>query len=234
MASEYVSLAVVKELLETQERVFKQFIEFHRSSVKEEIASLRKYVDEVKTSLVFSQKNTDDIKEKCYQTEERIMEMEDFMASAQSELKELSDQQEYLENYSRRNNVKIFGIPEEEDGKETWGESEMKAVEAIRTSLKIAEELSVDRAHRVGKPRPQFYHIGGSKVRSQPRPIVVRFCHWKVKEKVLKTAREIKPDGLKFYEVFSQRTLQRRKELIPELIKKRKQGKKALRKFIRK
>ena len=76
MASEYVSLAVIKELLETQERVFKQFIEFHTSSVKEEIASLRKYVDEVKTSLVFSQKDTDDIKEKCYRAEERIMEVD--------------------------------------------------------------------------------------------------------------------------------------------------------------
>ena len=54
-------LAVVKELLETQERVFKQFIEFHTSSVKEEITSLRKHVDEVKTSLVFSQKDIDDI-----------------------------------------------------------------------------------------------------------------------------------------------------------------------------
>ena len=82
------------------------------------------------------------------------------MASAQSELEELGDQQNYLENYSRRNNVKIFGIPEKEDGKETWDESEMKAVEAIRSSLKIAEELSVDRAHRVGKPRHKFRHIG--------------------------------------------------------------------------
>ena len=66
MASEYVSLAVVKELLENQERVPKQFIEFHTSSVKEEITSLRKYADEVKTSLVFSQKEIDDIKENCY------------------------------------------------------------------------------------------------------------------------------------------------------------------------
>ena len=116
-------------------------------------------------------------------------------------------QQNYLKNYSRRNNVKIFGIPEKEDGKETWDESEMKAVEAIRSRLKIAEKLSVDRAHRVGKPRPQFRHIRGLKVRSQPRPIVVRFHHWKVKDKLVKAAREIKPDGLKFYEDFSQRTL---------------------------
>ena len=76
MASEYVSLAVVKELLETQERVFKQFIKFHTRSVKEEITSLRKYADEVKTSLLFSHKDIDDIKEKCYPTKERIMEVD--------------------------------------------------------------------------------------------------------------------------------------------------------------
>ena len=58
MASEFVSLAVlVHEHLETQERTFKQFIEFHTNSVNEEIKALRKYVDDLKTSLVFSQKD---------------------------------------------------------------------------------------------------------------------------------------------------------------------------------
>ena len=94
-----LALAIVKELLEAQERVFKQFTEFHTSSVKEEITSLRKYVDEVKTSLVFSQTDIDDIKEKCYRAGERIMEVADSVGSTQSELEELSDQQEYLENY---------------------------------------------------------------------------------------------------------------------------------------
>ena len=56
MTSEFVSLAVVRELLETQERAFKQFIEFHTNSVKKEINTLRKYVDDLKTSLVFSQR----------------------------------------------------------------------------------------------------------------------------------------------------------------------------------
>ena len=51
MTSEFVSLAVVRELLETQERAFKEFIEFHTKSVKEEINTLRKYVDDIKTSL---------------------------------------------------------------------------------------------------------------------------------------------------------------------------------------
>ena len=64
MSSEYVSLAVVHELLKTQERVFTQFIEFHTSCVKEEIHSLRKYVEDLKSSLVFSQKDIDNVKER--------------------------------------------------------------------------------------------------------------------------------------------------------------------------
>ena len=120
-----------------------------------------------------------------------------------------------------------MGIPENDDSKESWEESENKAIEAIRSKLKIAQEVKVKCAHRVGRPRPPFRHIGGAKVRSKPRPIIVKFQNWKDKEMVVKTAQQMKPERLKFYEDFSQRMLQRRKELIPELIRKRKQGKKA-------
>ena len=41
----------------------------------------------------------------------------------------------------------------------------------------------------------------------------------------MQAARRIRPDGMKFFEDFSKRTLDRRKEMIPELIKKRKEGK---------
>ena len=118
MSSEYVSLAVVRELLETQERVFKQFIELHTSSVKEEIHSLRKYVDDLKNSLAFSQKDIDDVKEKCFRAEERLMDVEDSIALNLTGINELHDKQEYLENHSRRNNVKIFGIPQKSQRRE--------------------------------------------------------------------------------------------------------------------
>ena len=98
---------MVGELLETQERGFKQFIEFHTNIVKGEINTLRKYVDEPKTSLVFSQKDIGDMKEKCHKAKERLMETEDGLTKANSCIDELYDQQEQLEHHSRRNNVKI-------------------------------------------------------------------------------------------------------------------------------
>ena len=42
----------------------------------------------------------------------------------------------------------------------------------------------------------------------------------------MQAARRIRPDGMKFFKDFSKRTLDRRKEMIPKLIKKRKEGKK--------
>ena len=97
ITSEFVSLAVVRELLEMQERAFKQFIELHTNSVKEEINTLRKYVDDLKTSLVLiSQKDIDDVKEKCYKAEERLLETEDGLTEANSCIDELYDQQEQL------------------------------------------------------------------------------------------------------------------------------------------
>ena len=43
---------------------------------------------------------------------------------------------------------------------------------------------------------------------------------------VVRAARRIRPKGMQFFEDFPKRSLDRRKENIPELIKKRKQGEK--------
>ena len=70
MNFEYVTLAIVRELMETQERGFKQTIELYTNSVREEVKSVKKTVKDLKTSLMFSQKNIDDLKGKIYETED--------------------------------------------------------------------------------------------------------------------------------------------------------------------
>ena len=157
MASEFVSLAVVRELLETQERTFKQFIEFHKNSVKEVIKALRKYVDDIKTSLVFSLKDIDHVKEKCYKAEERLMGAEDSLTEANSCI----DEQEPLENHSCRNNVKIMGIPENENRNETWEESEQKAIKAIRKGSKLPKNKNLSQLTELGNHAPLTAILAG-------------------------------------------------------------------------
>ena len=80
----------------------------------------------------------------------------------------------------------------------------------------------------MGKPRPLLRKgKDGTKVKSDPRSIVAKFTSWKRKEAILKVARKIKPKGVKLYQDLSSRTLERRAELIPELLRIRKQGKTA-------
>ena len=57
------------------------------------------------------------------------------------------------------------------------------------------------------------------------RPIVAKFQSWKQKEAVIKEARKLKPQDVKFVEDFSQKTLLRRNQQIPDLKKARDDGK---------
>ena len=61
----------------------------------------------------------------------------------------LEDRVDYLENQSRRNNIVIYGVPEE--GRESWEDSEdivRRVVYQIGIEL---EYRDIERAHRVGR-----------------------------------------------------------------------------------
>ena len=83
---------------------------------------------------------------------------------------------EYLENQSRRNNVKILGIPEDDDEK-SWDDTESKVKEAIKNKLGIEDEIKIERAHRIGKrstddgKQRNSWHGTRS---NGPRPIVAK------------------------------------------------------------
>ena len=124
---------------------------------------------------------------------------------------------------SRRNNIKVIGIPEHTT--ESWEESEALFKSEVKKALNMDEELHVERAHGIGSKRQFVTRRDGSRVKAGPRPIAVKMTNWKQKEKVIKKAREIKPANVKFLEDFSQRTLDKRSSLIPKLEEARRVGK---------
>ena len=229
----FVTLPVVRELLETQERCFTATMQMLIDSIREEVKDIRNTVNELKESLTFSQKDIDDAKSNISKIETKITKADEDISEAYGDIEYLLDGQESFENYSRRNNIKVFGIPEKDTNNgsdpEVWEEFEAAVKNEIHTKLKInPESMVIERAHRVGKCRDPFHHLAdGTKVKSRPRPIVAKFLSWKDKERVLRSARSIKPDGVQFLEDFSKRTLDKRKEKIPELIAARKSGKRA-------
>ena len=60
--SEYVSLTVVKELLETQDRSYRTTLQIFVEDMKQELRTIRKDVEDLKVSLQFSEGEIQDLK----------------------------------------------------------------------------------------------------------------------------------------------------------------------------
>ena len=112
--TEFVSLATLREMLQIQERMFKNIFESVLSSVNTRICKVVKSVAELKASLEYSQQDIDDLKEAADAIDDMDEELEDIHCGLHKHEGKLK----YLENQSRRNNVRIDGIPEEDN--ETW------------------------------------------------------------------------------------------------------------------
>ena len=136
---------------------------------------------------------------------------------------QVDNQLEYLENQSRRKNIRITGIPEDKVNEQSWDDTEVIVKQSIKDKLNISEDFEIARCHRVNShTRRSNYRSGQAE---EPRPIVATFLKWKEKEIVLKKAREIKPQGVRFLADLSSRTIQKRSDQVPKLLEARRQGK---------
>ena len=108
--SEFVSMATMREMMQMEERItmFKTMFESVLSSVNTRIDQVVKSVAELRASLQYSQRDIDDLMKS---TDELAM-IEDEFDDIQHTLDKHEDKMEYLENQSRRNNIRIDGIAE--------------------------------------------------------------------------------------------------------------------------
>ena len=190
-------------MLDMQERIFRNLFESVLSSVNIRIDEIVKSVAEQKASLEYSQQDIDDL----WKFTDTLAGMEDELDDIQlRSLKDKEDKIEYLENQSRRNNIRVVGIPEDEH--ETWSDTETKVKHVLEGKLHLSFEPEIERAHRIGaKPRSG---AANSDTR-RPRVVVCRLRDWKQKDAILRAARRVKPSGVFFNEDLASLTLEKRK-----------------------
>ena len=92
----------------------------------------------------------------------------------------MEDKREYLENQSRCNNIKIFGVSKD-DNEKTWEDTELVVKKVIQNKLGIQDEITIERAHRIGKKvktrpphGPHLESTSHTKEALPPRPIVAK------------------------------------------------------------
>ena len=81
----------------------------------------------------------------------------------------------YLENMSRRNDIKIVGLPEDKLKEKSWDDTEESVKGVIKEKLKVDVEVKIKRAHCVGKPHAPFEIMeDGSRKKILPHPVIAR------------------------------------------------------------
>ena len=108
-----------------------------------------------------------------------------------------------LEDRSRRNNIRIDGIEEEEG--EVWEIFQAKATNVFKKKLGIENKIIIEGAHRTKRN----YRNEDKK---RPRTIVLRLANFKDKN-ILKNVNKLKGSDVSVNEDFSRETTELRKKL---------------------
>lgn len=198
----------VKEILKQHEETI---INFFNAALERVDAKMVKLIEE--NALI--KKELEDVKQASqFQSdifEAKVSHLQDKSNAVNDVIKEnerLEGKITELEDRSRRNNLRIDGLIE--DDNETWQETENKVKKLIKETLKLNHEnIKIERAHRSGK----FTKNGK---RNDRRTIIARFLDYKDKEVILDKFREKKLWEKQIYinEDFSEKTVELRKQLF--------------------
>ena len=118
-----------------------------------------------------------------------------------------------LEDRSRRNNLRIYGITETND--ESWEKCEEQADQVFSQNLGL-KNIRIEQAYRVKRKK-------GDKSK-KPRPIVCNLLSFKDKKLILKNANKLKGTNIFIDENYSFETMEYRKQLWYEVKYIRSQG----------
>ena len=218
---QYITLEIVNALLQNQAEAYRSSFQSMLVDVKEEIRSIKKELTDFKVSLQFTQSKFEDSEKKLNDIELKVNRQSDNLFALKGHADAAEGQLEYLENQSRRLNIRIVGLQGKDE--KSWDDTEQKVKQVIKDKLGLTEDFEIDRCHRVGRSGNRQRRTGRQE--DDPRPIVAKLVRWKDKERILKKAREVKPNGVKFLADLSKRTLDKREEQVPDLIAARKSGK---------
>ena len=133
-----------------------------------EIKDLKAEVSDLKDSLEFTEnvieKKVEKLETELDNLEDKVQDIWDYQIDPDYIQHKLIE----LEDRSRRNNIRIDGIEEEEG--ETWEISEAKATKVFKEKLGIEKEIIIERAHRTKRNYKD-------KDKKSPRTIVLRLAN---------------------------------------------------------
>lgn len=160
-------------------------LEEHRASIsadnKNNLAVLEDQLDKIHSTMTEHCQRITSLESAANTQDQRIQELEKRCAMLTDSYGKLAVKTADLESRSRRNNIRIIGLPESIEGPRPTEFFSNLLVELLGDEV-LHSPPELDRAHRslVAKPRP------GAK----PRPVIIRLHRYQTKELIIREARK--------------------------------------------
>lgn len=140
---------------------------------------------------------------KCATIIQSINEIKDLVKVNSNRFVAIDKRIDDLEQYSRRNNLRVFGVHEVQ-GEDT----DTLLLDLFRNKLNLTITLNeLDRSHRVGKP------VSGS---GRPRPILVKFISYRIRAQIFTNKKMLKGSNYSIKEDLTKN----RSNILQEAIKR--------------
>ena len=207
-------------ILDVQQKAYKDATELLFNSLNNRIEDQNKVIYDLKKSLEFTQAELQDIKTKNENSQREIQELNSIVSDQARAITDLKNNQEAQEDYSRRRNIKIDGVTD--NNQENSEQTQVKVEKILKDNLGL-QNVKLETAHRI--PRKD------NSLKSAPRIIIAQLNKSSDRETIMKNTRKLKNSGIYINEDFCDATNKIRKDLYPQLKKARDEGNIA---FIRK
>ena len=204
----------------------KAFVETESKCLKEDIETLKEENVEQQTKIRLLEKTVDELKSSIEMTDLVVRENktgneQKHLANAAEVTEMKKEQKERLdeaEDRSRRNNIRIGGLPEDEG--ESWEDTKKKMKAFFKESLKIDKDIVIQRAHRNKSDRRENND-------RCPRVAVALLLNYEDKELIFQQAKLLK--GTKYYisNDYCKNTVEIHKKLWNDVKNLRKENKRA-------
>lgn len=168
-------------------------LKLFRTETAENFGVLRKEVSDIKLNFEELKTRVNDAEQRIADNEDRNMDLTKVLFHLMCKQKCLEEKCEGLEGRSRRNNLRIYSVPEK-----TEGSNMIEFIEKlIREQLNIREEIYIERAHRAVATG-----VSTGRAADFTRSIIVYFRSFKEKQRVLYAAWSLKDIRIKDQRIY--------------------------------
>ena len=190
--------------------LMKEFVTTLFSTLNTDVKEVRKENEELRKSLDFAHAKIEETKSIVEQQKNKIKELEGKVCEA-GEMSGISERVRIMEDFSKRNNIIIDGIPEQAQEN---SEKLQVAVTKLFSEKLGMPNVQIERCHRIGKESSD----------QKPRRTLLALSKFEDRQKCLKSSFKLKGSDIYVNEDVSRATAEIRRTRNPELLEKRRRG----------